>query len=109
MAPVVLRDAEAVEIDAALAPVASVDFGDPIGAAETIYTLHSELATFGTSFGCREASFRLSLSPAVLERLRAAGRRERRGVAAAAREAAPASNETVSVHLVRVTARAAGR
>ena len=30
---------------------------------ETIYTLHSELRTFPTSFGCREASFRLSLPP----------------------------------------------
>ena len=47
-----------------------MEFGEPIGAAETIYTLHSELRTFGDSFGCREASFRLSLSPALLERLR---------------------------------------
>ena len=29
------------------------------------------MRTFGESFGCREGSFRLSLSPALLERLRA--------------------------------------
>ena len=62
MPPVVLRDGEPVEIEP-LADGGTVDFGDPIGAGETIYTLHSELRTFGSSFGCREASFRLSLSP----------------------------------------------
>ncbi len=102
MPPVVLCDSEPVEIEP-LSAGGELDFGEPIGVAETIYTLHSELATFGSSFGCREASFRLSLSPAVERRLReltGAGTDE---VAAAAREAAPASNETVSVHLVRVT------
>ena len=69
MPPVVLRDGEPEEIEP-LAPGGAVEFGEPIGAAETIYTLHSELRTFGESFGCREASFRLSLSPALLSTLR---------------------------------------
>ena len=60
--PVVIRDGEAVEIEP-LAPAGVVDFGDPIGEAETIYTLHSEMLTFADSFGCREGSFRLSLAP----------------------------------------------
>ena len=47
----------------------TVDFGEPIGEAETIYTIHSEMRTFGPSFGCREASFRLGPQG------RAAGRR----------------------------------
>jgi lysine 6-dehydrogenase len=101
--PVVLEDGRAVEIEP-LSPGGSVDFGDPIGRAETIYTLHSELATFGESFGCQNASFRLSLAPALLERLQRLAAAPPEQVAAAAREAASPSNETVSVHLV--TARA---
>jgi saccharopine dehydrogenase (NAD+, L-lysine-forming) len=100
--PVVIRDGEAVEIDP-LSEGGSVDYGDPIGSAETIYTLHSELATFAESFGCRNASFRLSLAPRLLVALkRLVGAREE-SVAAAAREAASPSNQTVSVHLVTVT------
>ncbi len=48
----------------------TVDFGEPIGEAETIHTIHSEMRTFGSSFGCREASFRLGLKPELLETLR---------------------------------------
>ena len=32
-----------------------VDFGDPIGEAETIFTLHSEVLTFGDSFGAEQS------------------------------------------------------
>lgn len=102
--PVVLRDGNPVEIEP-LAAGGAVDYGDPIGQAETIFTLHSELATFGQSFGCRSASFRLSLAPALLERLRAlAAEASPESVAEATREAASPSNQTVSVHLVRVRA-----
>jgi saccharopine dehydrogenase (NAD+, L-lysine-forming) len=101
--PVVLRDGTAVEIDP-LSDGGSVDFGDPIGTAQTIYTLHSELATFGESFGCSEASFRLSLAPALLERLQLLVSAELHEVESAAREASAPSAETTSVHLV--TARA---
>ncbi len=107
LAPVVIRDGQPVEIEP-LTDGGAVDYGDPIGTGETIYTLHSELATFGESFGCREASFRLSLAPALLEQLRALVGGSQEEVAAAQRSAARASSDTVSVHMVRV-AGASGR
>jgi lysine 6-dehydrogenase len=107
LAPVVLRDGRPVEIEA-LTDGGSEDFGEPIGVGATIYTLHSELATFGESFGCRAASFRLSLAPALLERLRQLAVASTDEIAAAARDAASPSAETVSVHLVRLT-EASGR
>lgn len=101
LAPVVLRDGRPAEIEP-LTPGGVTDYGDPIGDAETIYTLHSELATFGDSFGCRSGAFRLSLAPALLARLRELVGAEPETVAAAAREAASPSAKTVSVHLVKV-------
>ena len=105
LSPIVLREGRPIEIEP-LSPGGVVDFGEPIGRADTIYTLHSELRTFADSFGCRSASFRLSLAPTLL-----AGLRDLVGVpaddvaaAAAAAAAASPSNETVSVHLVKVTA-----
>jgi lysine 6-dehydrogenase len=99
LAPVVIRDGEETEIEP-LTDGGVIDYGPPIGPAETIYTLHSELATFGESFGCRQASFRLSLAPALLQRLKELAGASETEVAAAARQAAPASARTVSVHLV---------
>jgi saccharopine dehydrogenase (NAD+, L-lysine-forming) len=101
--PVVIRDSQPAQI-APLTPGGVVDFGEPIGSADTVYTLHSELATFGESFGCSGASFRLSLSESLLERLRALTNASEDEVAEAGRTAAPQSNKTVSVHLVTVTA-----
>jgi saccharopine dehydrogenase (NAD+, L-lysine-forming) len=101
LAPVVLRGGEPEEI-APLTAAGTVDFGDRIGPAEVIYTLHSELASFGESFGCREASFRLSLAPALLARLQELIGASPEEIAAAQREAAPASNETVSIHLITI-------
>jgi len=100
---VVIRDGETKRV-APLTPGGTVDFGHPIGAVETVYTLHSELATFGEIFGCRSASFRLSLAAPLLERLKELVDAAPAEVAAAAREAAPQSNETISVHLVSVAA-----
>jgi lysine 6-dehydrogenase len=97
--PVVLKDGKPIEIEP-LAPGGTVDYGEPIGPGETIYTLHSELATFGQSFGCQGASFRLSLAPALLERLEQLATATPEELQAAAREAASPSNQTVSVHLV---------
>ena len=105
--PVVLRGGRPVEIEP-LTDGGSEDFGKPIGPAETIYTLHSELATFGESFGCREASFRLSLSPALLARLKELAEASDEERSAATRDAARPSAETVSVHLVRLTGAAGG-
>jgi hypothetical protein len=107
LAPVVLRGGTAVEMEP-LQVGGEVDFGDPIGRAPTIYTLHSELATFGQSFGCQAASFRLSLSPPLLQRLEGLVGASEQELAQAAAEAVPQSAETVSVHLVIVTT-ASGR
>jgi saccharopine dehydrogenase-like NADP-dependent oxidoreductase len=99
MRPVVIRDGEAVEIDP-LSDGGAVEFGDEIGAAETIYTLHSEMLSFGESFGCREASFRLSLAPNLLARLRELVDAPPSDVERAAAESVPPSPKTVAVHLV---------
>jgi lysine 6-dehydrogenase len=104
--PVAIRDGEPVELEP-LSPGGEVDYGEPIGAGATIYTLHSELRTFGESFGCDEASFRLSLTPALLERLRELAGAAEEQIDAAARSARPQSPRTVSVH--RVDATAGGR
>jgi saccharopine dehydrogenase-like NADP-dependent oxidoreductase len=102
MRPVVIRDGSPVEIEP-LAEAGKVDFGSPIGAAETIYTLHSELRTFPTSFRCRKASFKLSLEPNLLSRLRelALGSRER--IARAAAHAVPPSPKTIAIHMVEAS------
>jgi lysine 6-dehydrogenase len=107
MKPVVIRDSQAGQV-APLSPGGTVDFGPPIGPAETIFTLHSELATFSESFGCENATFRLSLAEPLLERLKQLAGAGAGAVAAASRDAAPPSDHTVSVHLVSVTA-ASGR
>ncbi|HYJ00382.1 MAG TPA: saccharopine dehydrogenase NADP-binding domain-containing protein [Thermoleophilaceae bacterium] len=85
---------------APLQPGGAVDLPEPIGHADTIYTLHSEVRTFPSSFGCRECSFRLSLSPKVLERVRGLVAADELELAAASRAAMPASPQTVSVHRV---------
>ena len=103
MRPVAIRGGEPVELDP-MAPGGTVRFADPIGDGETIHTIHSEMRTFPDSFGCREASFRLSLAPPLLARLRElaqAGDDER---AAAAARALPPSGSTVSSHVVEATA-----
>jgi saccharopine dehydrogenase (NAD+, L-lysine-forming) len=103
MSPVVIRDGAPVEVEPML-PGGAVTFAAPIGEGETIHTIHSEMRTFPASFGCREASFRLSLAPVLLERLRdlaAAGDEERR---AASARAQPPSAKTVSSHVVEATA-----
>lgn len=107
LAPVVLRDGRVVEIEP-LSPGGRVDYGEPIGEAETIFTLHSELSTFGRSFGCRQASFRLSLAPALLPALRELTTASPEEVEQASAAAASPSNQTVSVHIVSIRA-ATGR
>ena len=101
--PVVLRDRTPVEIEP-LSDGGVVEFGEPIGAAPTIHTLHSELRTFAESFGCRECSFRLSLAPALLERLRELAAADKEEIEGAARTAGRPSAKTVSVHLVEAFA-----
>jgi lysine 6-dehydrogenase len=102
--PVVLRDGAPEEIEP-LTAGGTVEFDEPIGAAETIQTLHSELRTFGDSFGCREASFRLSLSPDLLSTLRELTDAPEAEIRRIAGEAAAPSAKTVSVHLVETSGR----
>jgi lysine 6-dehydrogenase len=101
MRPVVLRDGEPEEIEP-LADGGTVDFGPPIGSAPTIHTLHSELRTFGASFGPREAAFRLSLPVPLQERLRELVDASDGEVDRVAATGARPSPRTVSVHVVDV-------
>jgi lysine 6-dehydrogenase len=80
-----------------------VDFGAPIGEADTIFTLHSEVLTLGDSLGCPNVTFALSLSPRVLESLRELTGASEERIAEVARSASPPSANTVSVHVVEVS------
>jgi lysine 6-dehydrogenase len=103
MAPMAVRDGRAVELEP-LQDGGEVAFPGPIGRASTIYTLHSEVRTFPSSFACGACSFRLSLTPMVLERVRALIGATEEEIDAAARAASPASANTVSVHVVEAEA-----
>jgi saccharopine dehydrogenase (NAD+, L-lysine-forming) len=65
----VVREGEVVYLEP-MSDSGIVEFGDPIGPASTIFTIHSEQATFPASFGARDVSFQLSLNPAFLDRIR---------------------------------------
>jgi saccharopine dehydrogenase (NAD+, L-lysine-forming) len=103
MRPVVVEQGEQGEIEP-LSDGGEVDFGDPIGRSRTIFTLHSELRTFPLNFHCAQASFRLSLPPAVLKELRRLASAPEKDVVAAARAALPPSSNTVSTHVVEAAA-----
>ena len=81
----------------------SADFGEPIGVAETIFTLHSEVLTFGDSFGAPNVTFALSLSPKVLESLKELSGASEERIAEVARSASPPSANTLSIHIVEVS------
>lgn len=101
--PMALIDGEPRELEPMEAGP-RVDFGDPIGEAETIFTLHSEVLTFGKSFGAEQVTFALSLSPQVLELLQELAEASEERVAEAARLSNPPSPNTVSAHIVDATA-----
>jgi saccharopine dehydrogenase (NAD+, L-lysine-forming) len=125
---VVLRDGHAGEVPA-LADGGEVDFPPPIGRRRSVYTLHSELATFPSTFpGLRAASFRLSLAPALAERVellarcgladlepvdvggaRVVPRAVLLACVARRGAAVPPSNRTTAVHLVEAEGIADGR
>jgi lysine 6-dehydrogenase len=102
MPPMALIDGTPRELEP-LQPGPTVDFGEPIGEGETIFTLHSEVLTFGDSFDCRNVTFALSLSPRVLESLKELRGASEERIAEVARSASPPSANTVSVHIVEVT------
>jgi saccharopine dehydrogenase (NAD+, L-lysine-forming) len=101
MAPVVLHGGQPRPL-VPLAAGGTVRFPEPIGDVETIHTLHSELRTFGSSFGVRRASFRLSLEPELLDRLEALRGAAEQEVAAAQATAAPPSARALSAHVVEL-------
>ena len=69
MRPVIVADGEPTEVEP-LSGEAEREFPEPVGRATGIYTLHSELATLPASLpSLRDASFRLCLSPGLLEKL----------------------------------------
>jgi lysine 6-dehydrogenase len=103
MRPIVIRGAQPVEVEP-LSPGGTVRFAEPIGDGDTIHTIHSEMRTFPASFGCREGSFRLSLAPALLERLRELVGADEAERAEAAAQALPPSANTVSSHVVEASA-----
>jgi saccharopine dehydrogenase-like NADP-dependent oxidoreductase len=103
MAPVVLHDGEPRELEP-LAPGGIVRFPEPIGEVTTIHTLHSELRTFGASFGVCQASFRLSLPPGLLRRLEELRGAAGEEVAAAQAAAVAPSVHAVSAHVVQASA-----
>ncbi|HEX2358192.1 MAG TPA: saccharopine dehydrogenase NADP-binding domain-containing protein [Solirubrobacterales bacterium] len=101
--PVALFDGRARE----LSPMQAgprIDFGEPIGEADTIFTLHSEVLTFGASFGARHVTFALSLPPKVLELVQDLAAADEERVAEAAASALPPSPTTVSAHVVEASA-----
>jgi len=102
--PVAIADGRPREL-APLSSGGSVRLPEPVGEAETIYTLHSELRTFPDTLGCREASFRLSLEPGLLRRLRELAAAPYREVADTAWKAARPSPRTVAFHVVEAEAR----
>ena len=102
LSPVAVRDGQPVELEP-LEPGGSESF-PVIGECESIYTLHSEVRTFPDSFGCSECSFRLSLAPELIERLRGLTGASDEEIEAAGRSAVPPSANTVSVHMINAVA-----
>jgi saccharopine dehydrogenase-like NADP-dependent oxidoreductase len=97
MRPIVLHDGELEDVDP-LSGAASREFPEPVRRAEGIYTLHSELATLPVSLPTlQEASFRLCLSPGLLEKLLALQEGE-------LPEPYTQSSESVAVHEVELRA-----
>lgn len=106
LAPVVLRDGAPEEI-APLADGGPIAFPDPIGERGSLFTLHSEVLTLGESLGAPCVDFRLSLSPAVHERLVQLADRPREEARAVA--PAPPSAQTYSAQHVELTGTRGGQ
>jgi saccharopine dehydrogenase-like NADP-dependent oxidoreductase len=93
MRPMVVTGGAVADVDP-LSGEAEREFPEPIGRATGIYTLHSELATLPQRYRTlEEASFRLCLTPTLLEKLLALREGEEP-------EPYTQSPESVAVHLV---------
>ena len=97
MEPMVVADGEVQPVEP-LSGEAERDFPEPVGRTKGIYTIHSELATLPRAFpSLRTASFRLCLSPGLLDKLLALEPGEEP-------EPYTQSSESVAVHVVDVSA-----
>jgi saccharopine dehydrogenase-like NADP-dependent oxidoreductase len=95
MRPVVVANGQMTDVEP-LSGEAVHEFPEPIGEATGIYTLHSELATLPRTYpSLREASFRLCLSPGLLDKLLALGDDERP-------EPYEQSEQSTAAHVVEV-------
>ena len=95
MRPVVVRGGRVRDVEP-LSGEAEREFPTPVGRATGIFTLHSELATLPAAYPTlEEASFRLCLSPGLLEKLLALRDGEEP-------EPYVQSAESVAMHLVEV-------
>jgi hypothetical protein len=100
--PMIVVDGRVTDVPP-LSGEAERDFPEPIGRASGVYTLHSELATLPDAYPSLEAaSFRLCLSPGLLEKLLALEDGEEP-------EPYTQSPESVAVHLVEAANGRAGR
>jgi Saccharopine dehydrogenase NADP binding domain len=97
MQPMVVADGEVQPVEP-LSGEAERVFPEPIGRAKGIYTIHSEIATLPQAFpSLRTASFRLCLSPGLLDKLLALEPGEEP-------EPYAQSDESVAMHLVELSA-----
>jgi lysine 6-dehydrogenase len=68
--PIVFHDGRPVAVEP-MTGRESIEFPPPVGRAEALYTLHSEVAMFPRSFpGLRDASFKVAFEPAFTEKMR---------------------------------------
>ena len=104
MAPMAMRDGAPVELEP-MEDGGAYDFPEPIGEASTIYTLHSEVRTFGDELRLRGVQLPpVAWRPPVLERVRGAGGRH-----ATRRSTPPRARRVPSSRADRVRARDRGR
>src|SRR5262245_31154157 len=68
--PMVFRDGRAEAVPP-MSGRETIEFPEPVGRAEALFTLHSEVAMFPRSFpGLREASFKVAFEPSFTEKVR---------------------------------------
>ncbi len=68
--PIVFRDGRPEPVPP-MSGRESIEFPEPVGRAEALYTLHSEVAMFPRSFPMlRSASFKVAFEPAFVEKMR---------------------------------------
>ena len=105
--PMAIRDGEPVALEP-MEDGGAYPFPEPIGEGETIYTLHSEVRTFGDSFGCERVH--LPAEPGAggaRAGARAWSARPTTRSTPRRDEAVPSSPKTVSAHVVEARGDAA--